>query len=143
MHFSPCQAITKALHSAKKTKALLLLLLLFKRKKKKTICIYSLCSDLVAILALLVLHFVLISTKSNIELQQSNEKYTHTVTHRLMTRLSSDRSWYHDMTLKNYVRLLVTSLELNLFRLAPTHLLIWCVLIVAIYIYIYIPKLKT
>ena len=92
MHFSPCQAITKALHSAKKTKALLLLLLLFKRKKKKTICIYSLCSDLVAILALLVLHFVLISTKSNIELQQSNEKYTHTVTHRLMTRLSSDRS---------------------------------------------------
>ena len=142
MPFSPCQAITKALHSAKKTKALLLLLLLFKRKKK-TICIYSLCSDLVAILALLVLHFVLISTKSNIELQQSNEKYTHTVTHRLMTRLSSDRSWYHDMTLKNYVRLLVTSLELNLFRLAPTHLLIWCVLIVAIYIYIYIPKLKT
>lgn len=44
MPFSPCQAITKALHSAKKTKALLLLLLLFKRKKK-TICIYSVCSS--------------------------------------------------------------------------------------------------
>lgn len=81
MPFSPCQAITKAL---------LLLLLLFKRKKK--LFVYILFVLLVAILALLVLHFVLISTKSNIELQQSNEKYTQTVTRHLMTRLSSDRS---------------------------------------------------
>ena len=140
MPFSPCQAITKALHSAKKTKALLLLLLLFKRKKKNYLYIFSLfwsCGHSSFVSLALCIDFQF-STKSNIELQQSNEKYTHTVTHRLMTRLSSDRSWYHDMTLKNYVRLLVTSLELNLFRLAPTHLLIWCVLIVAIYIYIYI-----